>query len=71
MISEKDAERKGINEWTGVIVFVLLFRARTADSVGTDLALGGWLPDFRCSAAHAPRTLTDCPSLWDPQVMSL
>lgn len=29
MITEKDAERKGINERTGVIVFVLLFRART------------------------------------------
>lgn len=29
VITEKDAERKGINERTGVIVFVLLFRART------------------------------------------
>lgn len=60
VISEKDAERKGINERTGVMFFVLLFRACTANSMVANLALCGWLPDFKCSAALAPRALTDC-----------
>ena len=60
VISEKDAERKGINEWTGVILSALRFRAHTADSFVADLVLCGWLPDFKCSAAQAPWSLTDC-----------
>lgn len=59
MISKKDAERKGINGRTGVISFVLSFRACTANSVVANLAPRGWLPDFKCSAALAPRALTD------------
>lgn len=60
VISEKDAERKGINEWTGVILSALRFRAHTADSLVADLVLCGWLPDFKCPAAQAPWSLTDC-----------
>ena len=60
VISEKDAERKGVNEWTGVVLPAPQFRARTADSLVADLVLCGWLPDFKCSAAEAPWSLTDC-----------
>lgn len=60
MISEKDAEREGVNRRTGVISSARLLRACTASSTVAHLALCGWLPDFKYSAALAPRALTVC-----------
>lgn len=60
MISEKDAEGEEVNRRTGVTSSACLLRACTASSTVALLALCGWLPDFKCSAALAPRALTVC-----------
>lgn len=60
MISGKDAGREGVNRRTGVISSARLLRACLASSTVAHLALCGWLPDFKCSAALAPRALTVC-----------
>lgn len=72
VISEKDAERKGINERTGVIFFVLSFRALHRQLHGRKFGtmwVAAWLQILSCSDSQGTDRLS--PPLRNPQMMSL
>lgn len=60
VISEKDVERKGINERIGVMFFVFLFRVCIVNFMVVNLVLCGWLFDFKCLVVLVFRVLIDC-----------